>query len=271
MDEVAELREATCPAPVRAAEKQPRSGKQSGSKKRRQNSGSAARRSPKKAKAALPSEEQVKQAKLALERTFDDLDEHHRLVRKLLKSVLSELQNEGFPPEGQHVDYLCDLDDEDVLEIYKREPEFGVWKTKEHIASLEAFAARGSVALELPAITTHRSAAAPTEQVRAPPPAAEMNTAETVSTAVTDTVAVVTSAAAKEALAAVPADMRTADASPQMEVDEAVTSPSRGDPSGSEQAHEQAEQPLSCEQKPSDSDSSGAAGAGVNTGSNACT
>ena len=269
-DEISALREATCSAPARAAEKQSRSGKQSGSKKQKQNSGSAARRSPKKAQTALPSEEQVKQAKLALECTFDDLDEHHRLVRRLLEPVLSELQSEGFPPEGQHVDYLCDLGDEDVLEIYRREPEFGVWKTKERIASLEAFAARGLVAVEAPADTAHRSAAAPTEQVRAPTPTAEMDTAETVSTAATDAVAVVKSAAATEALAAVPADIRTVDASPQMEVDEAVTSPSRGDPSGSELTHEQTEQPMSCEQVPSDCDSSGAAGAGGHTGSNAC-
>ena len=270
-DEVAALRDATCPAPARAAEKQPRSGKQSGSKKQKQNSGSAVRRSPKKAQTALPTEEQVQQARLALAHAVDDLDEHHRLVRKLLKPVLSELQNEGFPPEGQHVDFLCDLGDEDVLEIYKRQPEFGVWKTKEHIASLEAFAARGLMAVAAPADTTDRTAAVPTEQVRVLTPTAEMDTAETESTAVTDTVAAVTSAAAAEASATAPADTSLADSSAHMEVQEVVTSPSRSDAPESElEQVQQTEQPMSCEQKPSDSDSSGAAGAGGHTGSNAC-
>jgi hypothetical protein len=273
-DGVAALRDATCPAPARAAAKQPRSGKQPGSKKQKQNSGSAARRSPKKAQTALPSEEQVQQARLALAHAVDDLDEHHRLVRKLLKPVLSELQSEGFPPEGQHVDFLCDLGDEDVLEIYRRQPEFGAWKTKEQIASLEAFAAKGLMAVESPADTTDRSAAAPTEQVRALTPTAEMDTAETESTAVSDTVAAVTSAAAAaaaEASATAPADTSLADSPAHMEVQEVVTSPSRSDAPESElEQVQQTEQPMSCVQSPSDSDSLGAAGAGGHTGSNAC-
>jgi hypothetical protein len=273
-DDVSALRDATCPAPARAAEKQPRSGKRSGSKKQKQNSGSAVRRSPKKAQTALPSEEQVQQARLALAHAVDDLDEHHRLVRELLKSVLSELQSEGFPPEGQHVDFLCDLGDEDVLEIYRRQPEFGVWKTKQQIATLEAFAARGLMAVKAPADTSDRTAAVPTEQVRVPTSTAEMDTAETVSTAVTDTVAAVTSAAAAtaEASATARADTSLADgAAHMMEVQEAVTSPSRTDaPESALKQVQQTEQPLSCEQLPSDCDSSGAAGAGGHAGSNAC-
>ena len=48
-------------------------------------------------------------------------------MRQLLEPVVSKLQSEVFSPDGQLADFLCRLDDEDVLELYTREPEYGVF------------------------------------------------------------------------------------------------------------------------------------------------
>ena len=71
--------------------------------------------------------------------------------------------------------YLCGLSDDHVKELHTREPEYGVWKTKEHIASFEAFAARGPVAAEASAGNAiSELAVVPTGQFRTSAPAAEM-------------------------------------------------------------------------------------------------
>ena len=186
----------------------------------------------------------------------------------MLQPVVSALQREGLVLNKEHMSYLCYMDDEPILQLATRELDFGKMKVREHLSPLLTGAAGAPAAVSASAVS--EPAAAPTEQARVPTLTAEMDTAETESTAVTDTIAVVSSAAASGALAAVPADIRTINISPQMEVDQAVISPSRGDPSGSELEHVQTEQPMSCEQNLSDCDSSGAAGAGGHTGYNAC-
>jgi hypothetical protein len=236
--------------------------------------GGAAQR-PKPSKSAsrpkkkpLPSAEQQRQA---LTNARGDLDERSKLVRKMLQPVVSALQREGFVLNKKHMSYLCYMGDEPILQLATRELDFGKMKVREHLSPLLARVAGvpagvGAAAGE----AVSEPAAAPTEQARVPTPTAEMDTAETESTAVTDTVVAETSAAAAEASAAAPANTSLADDSAQMEVQEAVTSPSRSDAPESElEQVQQTEQPMGCEQKPSDSDSSGAAGAGGHIGSNA--
>jgi hypothetical protein len=253
-----DLRAATGPAPAGGAAQRPKSSK------------SASR--PKKK--PLPSAEQQRQA---LTNARADPGERSRLVRKMLQPVVSALQREGLVLNKEHMSYLCYMDDEPILQLATRELDFGKMKVREHLSPLLTGAAGAPAAVRAAAgDAVSEPAAVPTEQVRAPTPTAEMDTSETESTAVTDTVAAVTSAAAAAAAAAeasaiAPADTSLADDSAHMEVQEAVTSPSRSDAPESElEQVQQAGQPLSCEQIPSDCDSSGAAGAGGLTGSNAC-
>jgi hypothetical protein len=212
--------------------------------------GGAAQR-PKPSKSAsrpkkkpLPSAEQQRQA---LTNARGDLDERSKLVRKMLQPVVSALQREGFVLNKKHMSYLCYMGDEPILQLATRELDFGKMKVREHLSPLLARVAGVPAGV----------GAAAGEAVSEP-------------AAVTDTVVAETSAAAAEASAAAPANTSLADDSAQMEVQEAVTSPSRSDAPESElEQVQQTEQPMGCEQKPSDSDSSGAAGAGGHIGSNA--